>query len=76
LLRRYSARVVYQQDGSKYLRTAEATVTASCLGTTAARAIAAVGKEARGWREPFGATFSLHIVVGPRVESGKERLNQ
>ncbi len=70
--RRYSARIVYQQDGSKYDRQADVTVTASSVATAASRAIAEARKTARGWREPFGAIFTVSLVVGPRVESGKE----
>ena len=67
MARRYSARVVWQQDGTKYQRDAELTVEGSSVKVAAAKAVAAAKKTAKGWREPFGASFSIHIVVGPKI---------
>lgn len=70
MARRYSARVVWQQDGTKYQRDAEITVTASGVRAAVSKAVAEVRKTAKGWREPFGANFSIHLIVGPRIENG------
>ena len=70
MARRYNARVVWQQDGTKYQRDAEITVTASGVRAAMSKSVAKVRKTAKGWLEPFGANFSIHLIVGPRVEKG------